>query len=131
MQTASAPPESALGLPRSHVLWLAAAIACAQFPLLPHLPVWAGIVGLALIVARVTLAYWDRPPPPAWTLALVSIVGIVAIRLHFGYFAGREPCVALLFLLVSLKLLEAKQARDATSLRFPGSSCATRRHSST
>ena len=39
-----------------------------------------------------------------------------AIRQSFGYFIGRDPCVAFLFVLVGIKYLEARTARDGTLL---------------
>jgi transglutaminase-like putative cysteine protease len=78
--------------------------------------VWIGVTGLALVAIRLGLEHKGRPPLPASLLLSASVACAVSIRLEFGYFAGREPCVALLFLLIGLKLLEAKQERDATSL---------------
>jgi transglutaminase-like putative cysteine protease len=103
-------------LPGPHLVWLAAAIGCAQLPLLTHLPAWVGITGFSLLALRIMLEHRRSPSLPAWTLLLACIAAGIAVRLQYGYLIGREPCVALLFLLVSMKLVEAKSSRDGTSL---------------
>ena len=59
-----------------------------------------------------------RPPAriPSWALALFALATGVALRTSFGYFCGRDPCVAFLFVLVGIKYLEARTARDGTLL---------------
>jgi transglutaminase-like putative cysteine protease len=49
-------------------------------------------------------------------LVALAIAAAVAIYFHYGYLMGREPCVAFLYVLVSVKLLEARRDRDATLL---------------
>ena len=39
-----------------------------------------------------------------------------AIRKSYGYFVGRDPCVAFLFVLVGIKFLEVRTLRDGTLL---------------
>lgn len=103
-------------LPSKHAAWLAAAIASAQLPLIPYLPWWISFVGLSVVMLRVLLDRLQRAPLPPLLLLIASITCAFAIRLHFGYFVGREPCVALLFLLIGLKFLEAANSRDSGAL---------------
>ena len=51
-----------------------------------------------------------------WLLALCAFGTAVAIRASYGYLLGREPCVALLFVLVGVKFLEARSVRDGVLL---------------
>jgi transglutaminase-like putative cysteine protease len=53
---------------------------------------------------------------PAWTLALFAVAAALVIRQTFGYFLGRDPCVAFLFLLVGIKFLETRITRDGALL---------------
>ncbi len=61
--------------------------------------------------ARCCCGAGSRPPPGALLLALALAVA-AGVRLEFGHFFGREPGVALLVLLLGLKLLETRAARD-------------------
>ena len=47
-------------------------------------------------------------------LGLLAVVTAIAIREHFGYFIGRDPCVAFLFALIGIKYLETRRLRDGT-----------------
>jgi len=53
---------------------------------------------------------------PAWALALIAIGVAFLIRKSFGYFVGRDPCVAFLFVLIGIKFLEVRTLRDGTLL---------------
>ena len=46
----------------------------------------------------------------------MAVAAALAIRLHYGYFVGRDPCVAFLFLLVAAKFAELRRRSDATFL---------------
>src|SRR6185436_20672048 len=58
----------------------------------------------------------DSPPAiiRSWVLGLLAVVTAIAIREHFGYFIGRDPCVAFLFVLIGIKYLETRRLRDGT-----------------
>ena len=61
----------------------------------------------------------DAPPAriPSWALGAVrDRRGRRDPRTSFGYLLGRDPCVAFLFVLVGIKYLEARTARDGTLL---------------
>jgi transglutaminase-like putative cysteine protease len=103
--------------------WLGVLLLASQLPQLPFVPVWVAGFGAALVVLRLALLAHDRRRPdappariPALALVLFALVTAGAIRTSFGYFVGRDPCVAFLFVLVGIKYLEAKSARDATLL---------------
>lgn len=100
---------------------LAALLTLVQLPHLLNLPIWVSAFGISVIALRV---YARRTPnKPAWqflfsspTVTTVAIIGALLIRFHYGYFLGRDPCVAFLFLLVSLKFAEYRRSSDATLL---------------
>jgi len=107
-------PVSAAPLARAQLVWLAALVVVAQLPLWPYLPVWIGVVGSGLIAARLLLPA-DHPLPTRlkrWLLPLLALAVGIGVRMHYGYFLARDPCVAFLFVLVGIKLVETRSARD-------------------
>jgi transglutaminase-like putative cysteine protease len=93
---------------------LAAVLLVAQLPQALRLPFWLSIAGIGLVAARIALIRRGRAAPRSvWLLPLV-VVGGLAIRMHYGYFFGRDPGVALLFLMAGLKFMETRTERDGT-----------------
>ena len=98
-------------------------LAAAQLPLILHLPVWIVGFGLLLVALRFVLLRRDRLRPqaspariPSWALAMFAMLIALAVRKSYGYFIGRDPCVAFLFVLVGIKFLEVRTLRDGTVL---------------
>jgi len=117
----SATPPRALGT--RELRWLGALLVAAQLPQAPHLPIWVAVAGVALVLVRIAVLRDDpwRPqaPPariPSWTLAVFAMAAAVAVRQTFGYLVGRDPSVAFLYILVAIKYLETRTARDGTLL---------------
>jgi transglutaminase-like putative cysteine protease len=115
---AASPP-----LTRSQVGSLGILLFAAQLPQAMQLPLWVAAAGLALVASRFVLLWRDRPALralpsriPSWALALVAVAIALAIRRAYGYFVGRDPCVAFLFVLVGIKFLEVRTLRDGTLL---------------
>jgi transglutaminase-like putative cysteine protease len=105
------------------IRWLGALLLAAQMPQAVHLPLWVALFGAMLVALRFALLRRDRVRPaaqpariPSWTLALFALAIGLAIRQSYGYFLGRDPCVAFLFVLVGIKFLEARTLRDGTLL---------------
>jgi len=101
-------------LNRLQLAWLATLVVLAQVPLWAHLRLWTIVVGSGLVAARIALPA-DRPLPTRlrrWLLPLLALAVGLAIRWDFGYLLARDPCVAFLFVLVGIKFVEAKSARD-------------------
>ena len=114
-------PERALLTP-TQIRWLGALLFSAQIPQLGDVPGWAAGFGLLLVGARLLLDNGRFGLGPyklrisSWLLALLALAVGLAIRASFGYFLGRDPCVAFLFVLVGIKFLETHDARDGTLL---------------
>jgi len=110
-------------LSAAQIRWLGIFLLMALLPQAPFVPIWVAGFGTMLVVLRMLLLHRDRiraeaKPAriPSWTLAIFAIAAGIAIRQSFGYFLGREPCVAFLFVLAGIKYLEARTARDGTLL---------------
>ena len=91
-------------------------------PQAPHVPLWVAIAGLALVALRFVSLHRRGSAAaaplriPQWSLALVALAIAFLIRKSFGYFVGRDPCVAFLYALVGIKFLEVRTRRDGTLL---------------
>lgn len=96
------------------LLALAGLLALAQLPQVVRLPVWLTALGMGLIAVRVALLRRGRPAPKSYWLIPIVIAGGLAIRWDYGYFFGRDPGVALLFLMAGLKFMETRTERDGT-----------------
>ena len=100
---------------------LAVLVLLVQIPHVPNLPVWASLCGFAIIGARLLyLRYpgnsWLGPVTSPLVITLIAAGSALLIRWDYGYFIGRDPCVAFLFILVSAKFAELRRSNDATLL---------------
>ena len=92
-----------------------------QVPHVLHLPLWVSLLGASIVSTRfAALRYPDkrfikRLLSP-WAITAIAIGAAIIIRLQYGYFLGRDPSVAFLFLLVAAKSAELKRPSDATLL---------------
>lgn len=105
-------------LTRTQLGALAALLLCAQMPLWGHIDRWIALVGTALVIARVVFPF-DRNNLRnlrRWLLPGFAVAAAIAIRAEYGYFLARDPCVAFLYVLVGIKFLEARGARDGALL---------------
>ena len=100
---------------------LAVLVLLVQIPHVTNMALWASSYGFAIIGARLL---YLRFPSRTWLGAVTSPLSItliaagsaLLIRWDYGYFIGRDPCVAFLFILVSAKFAELRQSKDATLL---------------
>jgi protein-glutamine gamma-glutamyltransferase len=107
-------PAPAAPLARTQLVWLAALVVLAQLPLWPYLPLWVSAVGSGLVAVRLLLPA-DRPVPTRlrrWLLPLLALAVAIGVRISFGYFLARDPCVAFLYALVGIKFVETRSPRD-------------------
>lgn len=96
------------------LLALAGLLALAQLPHIARMPFWLTLAGVGLIGWRVVAVRQGRGVPKSAWLVPIVIAGGFAIRWYYGYFFGRDPGVALLFLMAGLKFMETKTERDGT-----------------
>ena len=100
---------------------LAMLLALVLLPHLAHLPLWVSAVSVSIVALR--LLDLHRPGDALRArllspLALSAAAAAVAflIRADYGYFLGRDPCVAFLAVLVSAKFAEVRRTSDTTLL---------------
>ncbi len=100
---------------------LAILLLLVQLPHLLHLPPWVSLIGATLIGLRLVLL--KRPDFPLLgtilspaSVTLLAIACAWLIKVDYGYFIGRDPCVAFLFILVAAKFAEVRRPGDATML---------------
>ena len=94
-------------------------LVAAQLPQAVYLPAWVGVLGVGLVLLRFALLRRERDRPirvPAWALAVAAVAIALLIRKQYGYFVGRDPCVAFLFALIGIKFLEVRTLRDGSLL---------------
>lgn len=111
--SAAAPSARPAPLTRDQGLWLIGAAAVTLAPHTPWLPGWLSALCCVLLGGRALLLWRGSRPPPGLILVAIAAVGSYGIRMTFGHFFGKDPGVALLALLLCLKLLEIRSARDA------------------
>lgn len=112
--------KPAIRLDRRSLYALAALLFLAQLPHLSHLPIWVSILGVGIV----SLKLFDFHKSSKLLSAILSPIGMTTIalggalmvRVHYGYFMGRDPCVAFLFILVSAKFAEVRKPSDSTLL---------------
>jgi transglutaminase-like putative cysteine protease len=104
--------SEAARLPPAAALWL---LACVTVTLAPHalrLPGWLGALCALLLAWRAWLLWQAGAPPHRLVIVLVALAAGVDVNYHFDHFFGKDPGVALLAVLLCLKLLEVRRARD-------------------
>lgn len=111
---------AAISLKPPLVYGLVASILLVIAPHAEHLPPWLVVLCLILHCWRAYLAYSGNPLPLRWLLFALTVASVGGILLEYRTLFGREAGVALLIILVSLKLMEMRAARDATLLIYLG-----------
>lgn len=100
-----------------------ALVICLALVLAPHalrLPAWVTSLAVLTMAVRAGLAWRGYGLPKAWLLGLLGAAAAASIWLSYGLLLDREAAVALLILMVCLKLLELRTARDAVIIVFLG-----------
>src|SRR5690242_12739855 len=128
-------PTPALLTP-AQITSLGILLVAAQLPQAPYLPLWVAVLGVVLVLLRFGLLFraaaaplaWGKAAPAGthaagtmsriapWALVLIALAVAFLIRKSYGYFVGRDPCVAFLFVLIGIKFLEVRTLRDGTLL---------------
>jgi len=99
-----------------HSGWL---LACASLSLAPHashLPL--SLIGVCALLLgwRGLLAYQGKPLPHRFLLFALAASLLALVAVEFQRFFGKEPGIALLAGLLSIKLLETNSVRDARTV---------------
>jgi len=113
-------PANAVTLDRYKLAWLLLPLFLAYLPHYDHSPAW--LLGIVAVVFawRVLILVRGYGLPPRWLLIALSVLGLIGTYFTYRTIAGRTPGVGLLMLLVSLKLLELRNLRDAMVVVFLG-----------
>lgn len=94
-------------------LWLVGGLSMVVAPHLLHLPPALGLLCVAMIAWRLACDIKGWPLPRAPLRIALTAAAIGAVILAYGTIVGREPGVALLAIMLSLKLMEMRSERDA------------------
>ncbi|OAJ71099.1 hypothetical protein A7976_06570 [Methylobacillus sp. MM3] len=111
MKPAPLPPLSF-----SNLRWLLLSMALVLAPMFLHLTLWVPIFALLIGAWRYSLAARQQPLPGTRILLPMTLLGAGAIVASYGGSFGRDASVALLTLMLSMKLLESNNRRDAMLL---------------
>jgi len=96
--------------------WLLASMALVVAPMFLHLTPWVPLFALLLGAWRYSLGLRQQPLPRGRILLPMTLIGAGAIVASYGGSFGRDASVALLTLMLSMKLLESSNRRDAMLL---------------
>lgn len=111
-------PRPETPLERYTIAWLGALVLLAQVPHYLHLPWWVSALGAAVVLLKFQGFKHTTNSRTRWVssigVALAAATSAALVRYHYGYFLGRDPCVAFLFLLVSFKFIESRSTKDGT-----------------
>ena len=102
--------------PRLDLVMIPWLVAVAVVTLAPHfdaLPIWLPIGACMVIAWRGWLWRQGRLNGPKILIIGLAVAGTIGIATEYRTIFGREPGVALLVLLMSLKLMELSRPRDA------------------
>ncbi len=108
-ETPALPPPA---LDRRQGAWLLGAAAVTLAPHTAWVPGWVAALCALLLGWRAMLLWRGSAPPPGALLLPLALAAVLAVRAEFGHFFGKDPGVAMLALLLGLKLLEIRAARD-------------------
>lgn len=112
LATPGAGAQPATSLTRNQACWLLATAVLTLVPHTPYLPAWVTALCMALLGWRALRLWRGQLPPHRLLIMLATIGACLGIRVGFGQFFGKDPGVSLLAILLCLKLLETKVARD-------------------
>ena len=98
-------------------------IGCLALVLAPHalrVPLWISALAVATMGLRAAFAWRGYGLPKTWMLAVLALAAAAGTWLSYGMLFGRDAAVALLILMMCLKLMELRTARDANVVVFLG-----------
>jgi transglutaminase-like putative cysteine protease len=95
-----------------NLLWLLLSLTLVVAPHIPRLPVWVTLAFGTVLMWRYLLAHRQMPLPKRIWLVLLTLGAAAGIFANYGTLLGRDAGVALLIIMLGLKLLETRSARD-------------------
>lgn len=96
--------------------WLLAGAALTLAPHAEHLPLALSAMCALLLLWRGILAHTGRPLPHRLLLLALATGMVAIVQIEFQHFFGKDPGIALLAGLLSLKLLETDSVRDGRAV---------------
>ena len=96
--------------------WLQAAVVASMLPHAWHLPLWLTLVVGSVLAWSMAIGVKKQALPPRWLLVIGVLAICAGIVSEYRGLFGREPGVALLVAMATLKLLELRTRRDASVL---------------
>lgn len=105
-------------LHRADVAWMVLSMVLVTLPHVERLPTWISLLGALVIAWRLYIAWNAASLPRKWLLLLLVAGGTAGVYLSFGTLFGRDSGVALLVVMLTLKLLEMRNLRDAMIVIF-------------
>ena len=106
-------------LEKHELVWIAIAISFVVAPHIIRIPIWISVTFFFLMGWRLagSVLSWPLPKNNNWwfriAISLLALACLFGIFISFHRIVGRDPGVALLVVLASFKLLEARTERDA------------------
>jgi len=97
---------------KADTLLLLSSCALVLAPHTAHLPLWISLICAALLLWRGWITFRGNRMPPQWLLLPISAITMTGAYFSFHQFFGRDPGVAMVVLLLTLKLLEMRAKRD-------------------
>jgi len=100
---------------------LAVLLAAAALTVVSHfqwLALWVSVAAAALLGWRALTLVRNVNLPPRWMLLLLTFATVAGVFASYRTIMGRDPGVTLLVMLLFLKLLETRAARDVFVVAF-------------
>lgn len=118
VRTGGRSENSTLALP--HLILMLSGLALAAGPHVWRVQWWVAAGVSSVFLWRLYIAWKDKPMPSKLLLTLTAIAGLIGVFMTFSTVIGRDAGVTLLVVLLALKLMEMRAARDVFVLIFVG-----------
>jgi hypothetical protein len=107
-------------LPRrvDSLAWLMVSLTLVILPHALRMPVWVGLLCLALGAWRLFASYRNYPLPRKWLMIMMTFLAVVGVLASYRTLFGRDAGAALLIVMLALKLLEMHSLRDSMVVVF-------------
>jgi len=102
------------------IYWCLASVGLVILPHLFHLPWWIILLTSILLVLRGYIHRSDSVLPGKLFIIFIMLISLSGIYLSYGAIFGRNPGVALMIIMLSLKSYELHTRRDVTVLNTLG-----------